>query len=226
VSTPLELVRAGFDDLKRALDERFPGLSARLRPPTDSVLPAYMTEPGAEQLAALWSLTSGQDEELLGVIGGEQLLGPEDSAHWHAWDDWTEGSGIHAVYEPNWDRTRAHPDDVDALRGVQRAAGWIPFLRMPMEPNYLAVDLVPLPKGRPGQIIVFGRDFNTLSVVSPDLATFLHQLAADCREGNWQLHVNEDNQPYMTRNGYSVITDCAAREFPPRSGERAMSEGL
>jgi SMI1 / KNR4 family (SUKH-1) len=216
MTSALELVRAGFYDLKGALDERFPGLSALLRPPVDYEAPDYMNEPGAEQLAALWSLTSGQDEALLGVLGGEQLLGPEDSEHWHDWPEWTEGSGIHAIYEPDWDNTRAHPQDALAVRGVQRAAGWIPFLKIPMEGNYLAVDLVPLEKGRPGQIIVFGRDFNTLSVVSPDLATFLHELADDCRAGNWQLVSNNKGQPYMNRNDHSVITDCAAREFPSR----------
>jgi cell wall assembly regulator SMI1 len=169
----------------------------------------------------LWSLTSGQSEDLLGVIAGLQLLGPDDSESARAsWSSlMTSGVGIDAVAKPDWDQSRSR--DPDSVRAAYWAAGWIPLLRQPLEGDYLAVDLVPLSKGRPGQVIVCGRDRDTKSVVAPDIAILFQLLAQDCRSDNWQLLTNERHQRYMTRKGGLLLSACEAGRFPPK---RAVGE--
>lgn len=60
---------------------------------------------------------------------------------------------------------------------------WIPLAK-DFDGNNIAVDLAPGPKGRVGQVILFGRDFDTKYVVSPSWGDFLAQFAADLESGN------------------------------------------
>jgi hypothetical protein len=55
----------------------------------------------------------------------------------------------------------------------------------------LAVDLAPGPKGSWGQIILFGRDYDTKYVVARSWASFLGIVADDLSSGRW--YVDEDN---------------------------------
>lgn len=76
---------------------------------------------------------------------------------------------------------------------VQKAyahAGWIPLVR-DWGGNNLAVDLDPGPGGRWGQIILFGRDYDTKYVVARSWAAFLALVADDLNSGKW--YVDEDN---------------------------------
>jgi cell wall assembly regulator SMI1 len=76
---------------------------------------------------------------------------------------------------------------------VQKAyahSGWIPLVR-DWGGNNLAVDLAPGPNGRWGQIILFGRDYDTKYVVARSWAAFLAVVADDLNSGKW--FVDEDS---------------------------------
>jgi len=76
---------------------------------------------------------------------------------------------------------------------VQRAyahPAWIPLVR-DWGGNNLAVDLSPGPRGTWGQIVLFGRDYDTKYVVAKSWAHFLAIVADDLSSGRW--FVDEDN---------------------------------
>lgn len=70
---------------------------------------------------------------------------------------------------------------------VQKAyahPGWIPLVR-DWGGNNLAVDLAPGPMGRWGQVILFGRDYDTKYVVAKSWSEFLAVVASDLGSGKW-----------------------------------------
>ncbi|KAK5993469.1 Glucan synthesis regulatory protein [Cladobotryum mycophilum] len=82
---------------------------------------------------------------------------------------------------------------------VQKAyahAGWIPLVR-DWGGNNLAVDLAPGPAGRYGQIIMFGRDYDTKYVVARSWSAFLALVADDLNSGKW--FVDEDTNELKLR---------------------------
>ncbi|KAI1377454.1 cell wall assembly and cell proliferation coordinating protein [Hypoxylon crocopeplum] len=82
---------------------------------------------------------------------------------------------------------------------VQRAyahPGWIPLVR-DWGGNNLAVDLAPGPTGTWGQIILFGRDYDTKYVVARSWASFLAIVADDLNSGKW--FVDEDTNELKLR---------------------------
>ncbi|KAG6041128.1 hypothetical protein E4U41_005931 [Claviceps citrina] len=73
------------------------------------------------------------------------------------------------------------------VNSVQKAyahAGWIPLVR-DWGGNNLAVDLAPGPNGRWGQIILFGRDYDTKYVIARSWGAFLAIVADDLNSGKW-----------------------------------------
>ncbi|KAI1633553.1 glucan synthesis regulatory protein [Biscogniauxia mediterranea] len=82
---------------------------------------------------------------------------------------------------------------------VQRAyahPAWIPLVR-DWGGNNLAVDLAPGLTGTWGQIILFGRDYDTKYVVARSWAAFLAMVADDMNSGKW--FVDEDNNDLKLR---------------------------
>lgn len=82
---------------------------------------------------------------------------------------------------------------------VQKAyahAGWIPLVR-DWGGNNLAVDLAPGPGGKWGQIILFGRDYDTKYVVARSWGSFLALVADDLNSGKW--YVDEDTNELKLR---------------------------
>ncbi|KAH7318449.1 hypothetical protein B0I35DRAFT_242843 [Stachybotrys elegans] len=73
---------------------------------------------------------------------------------------------------------------------------WIPLVR-DWGGNNLAVDLAPGPKGQWGQIILFGRDYDTKYVVARSWAAFLAVVADDLNSGKW--FVDEDTNELKLR---------------------------
>jgi len=70
---------------------------------------------------------------------------------------------------------------------VQKAyahPAWIPLVR-DWGGNNLAVDLAPGPAGQWGQVILFGRDYDTKYVVARSWAAFLAVVADDLNSGKW-----------------------------------------
>ncbi|ODQ66632.1 cell wall assembly and cell proliferation coordinating protein [Nadsonia fulvescens var. elongata DSM 6958] len=78
----------------------------------------------------------------------------------------------------------------ECIQKVYAHPGWIPLAK-DFCGNNIAVDLAPGPRGKWGQVILFGRDFDRKFVVAPSWAAFLAQLADDFGNGN----VEVDNTP-------------------------------
>lgn len=88
---------------------------------------------------------------------------------------------------PNWREELLARQDSVPPGAVQRAyahPAWIPLVR-DWGGNNLAVDLAPGPRGRWGQIILFGRDYDTKYVVARSWASFLAIVADDLGSGRW-----------------------------------------
>ncbi|QUC22715.1 uncharacterized protein UV8b_06956 [Ustilaginoidea virens] len=78
----------------------------------------------------------------------------------------------------------------NAVQKAYAHAGWIPLVR-DWGGNNLAVDLAPGPNGRWGQIILFGRDYDTKYVVARSWGALLSLVADDLNSGKW--FVDEDS---------------------------------
>ncbi|KND93976.1 Glucan synthesis regulatory protein [Tolypocladium ophioglossoides CBS 100239] len=99
-----------------------------------------------------------------------------------------------------WRQSLLSRQDSVPANAVQKAyahVGWIPLVR-DWGGNNLAVDLAPGPGGRWGQIILFGRDYDTKYVVARSWAAFLALVADDLNSGKW--YVDEDNGELKLRD--------------------------
>jgi cell wall assembly regulator SMI1 len=83
-----------------------------------------------------------------------------------------------------------------AVRKAYAHAGWIPLVR-DWGGNNLAVDLAPGPAGQWGQVILFGRDYDTKYVIARSWAAFLAVVADDLNSGKW--FVDEDTNELKLR---------------------------
>jgi cell wall assembly regulator SMI1 len=72
----------------------------------------------------------------------------------------------------------------NAVRKAYAHAGWIPLVR-DWGGNNLAVDLAPGPTGTWGQIVLFGRDYDTKYVVARSWADLIATVANDLSSGKW-----------------------------------------
>lgn len=84
----------------------------------------------------------------------------------------------------------------NSIRKAYAHPAWIPLVR-DWGGNNLAVDLAPGPKGQWGQIILFGRDYDTKYVVARSWAHFLAIVADDLNSGKW--YIDEDSQELKLR---------------------------
>ncbi|KAI3396104.1 hypothetical protein diail_435 [Diaporthe ilicicola] len=84
----------------------------------------------------------------------------------------------------------------DTIRKAYAHPAWIPLVR-DWGGNNLAVDLAPGPKGNWGQIILFGRDYDTKYVVARSWGHFLATVADDLNSGKW--FIDEDSQELKLR---------------------------
>jgi len=78
----------------------------------------------------------------------------------------------------------------NAIQKSYAHPAWIPLVR-DWGGNNLAIDLAPGPKGHWGQVILFGRDYDTKYVVARSWAHFLGIVADDLKSGRW--FVDEDS---------------------------------
>lgn len=98
-----------------------------------------------------------------------------------------------------WRQDLMQRQDSVPPNAIQRAyahPSWIPLVR-DWGGNNLAVDLAPGPTGRWGQIILFGRDYDTKYVVARSWASFLSIFADDLNSGKW--FVDEDTNELKLR---------------------------
>lgn len=88
---------------------------------------------------------------------------------------------------PNWRQDLLARQDSVPAGAIQKAyahPAWIPLVR-DWGGNNLAIDLAPGPRGQWGQIILFGRDYDTKYVVARSWAAFLGIVADDLASGRW-----------------------------------------
>jgi cell wall assembly regulator SMI1 len=100
---------------------------------------------------------------------------------------------------PGWRQDLASRQDcvpANAIKKMYAHQSWIPLVR-DWGGNNLAVDLSPGPAGRWGQIIMFGRDYDTKYVVARSWAHFLAMVADDLNSGKW--FVDEENHELKLR---------------------------
>jgi cell wall assembly regulator SMI1 len=101
---------------------------------------------------------------------------------------------------PNeWRQNLLAKQDCVPAGSIQKAyahPGWIPLVR-DWGGNNLAVDLAPGPSGQWGQIILFGRDYDTKYVVARSWAAFLAVVADDLNSGKW--YVDEETNELKLR---------------------------
>jgi cell wall assembly regulator SMI1 len=93
----------------------------------------------------------------------------------------------------NWRADLMAKQDCIPHNAIQKAyahPAWIPLVR-DWGGNNLAVDLAPGPAGKWGQIILFGRDYDTKYVVARSWSAFLALVADDLKSGKW--FVDEDS---------------------------------
>ncbi|KAI1139043.1 cell wall assembly and cell proliferation coordinating protein [Hypoxylon sp. FL0543] len=107
--------------------------------------------------------------------------------------------GSHGSQKGSWRQELQARQDSVPQGAVQRAyahPAWIPLVR-DWGGNNLAVDLAPGPTGTWGQIILFGRDYDTKYVVARSWAAFLAIVADDLNSGKW--FVDEDTNELKLR---------------------------
>ncbi|KAL2127598.1 hypothetical protein VTI74DRAFT_10444 [Chaetomium olivicolor] len=93
----------------------------------------------------------------------------------------------------NWRQELLARQDSVPAGAIQKAyahPAWIPLVR-DWGGNNLAIDLAPGPKGQWGQVILFGRDYDTKYVVARSWAAFLGIVADDLNSGRW--FIDEDS---------------------------------
>jgi len=84
----------------------------------------------------------------------------------------------------------------NAVRKAYAHPAWIPMVR-DWGGNNLAIDLAPGPTGQWGQVILFGRDYDTKYVVARSWAHFLALVADDLNSGKW--YIDEDTNELKLR---------------------------
>ncbi|KAG6066833.1 hypothetical protein E4U32_005199 [Claviceps aff. humidiphila group G2b] len=120
---------------------------------------------------------------------------------------------------------------------VQKAyahAGWIPLVR-DWGGNNLAVDLAPGPNGRWGQIILFGRDYDTKYVVARSWGSFLALVADDLNSGKWfveeesgELKLREFKDARVEPAYFNILRwrmDQKHGRRPPTNKRQSMAAG-
>lgn len=75
--------------------------------------------------------------------------------------------------------------------------GWVILLKDNIG-NQVAMDLLPGPAGQVGQIILFGRDFDTKLVIASSLQEFLFVFVTDLEQDNFQI----DSSEYQEQLGF------------------------
>ncbi|KAF6828168.1 glucan synthesis regulatory protein [Colletotrichum musicola] len=92
-----------------------------------------------------------------------------------------------ARQNPSWRQDLIARQDCVPPNAVQRSyahPAWIPLVR-DWGGNNLAVDLAPGPAGQWGQIVLFGRDYDTKYVIAKSWAHFIAMVADDLGSGKW-----------------------------------------
>lgn len=108
-----------------------------------------------------------------------------------------------------------------AIQPVYVHEGWVPLVK-DFSGNNIAVDLSPGPKGKWGQIICFGQDFDTKFVIADSWLDFLNNLVVkEFEKGNFMVDDVQDELWYAL-NGNKPLNflDVLKNKFLPRMPPR------
>lgn len=135
---------------------------------------------------ALWAKVAERvEKQQLSLEHQEQLLSVSDAS----------SSASQAIRERIQNNYLMHQKSVpvDAVQSYYVHRGWIPIAK-DLYGNLLGLDLAPGPAGVRGQIILYGRDFDTKVVVATSLQELLFQYVTDLETGNYQIDKSETNE--------------------------------
>lgn len=167
--------------LEAALADLVPALPAALAPPaTTEALDALSEKTGRDvrpALADLYDHHDGEPDDAPGLFVGLRFLPAAEAAD--EWARWSEM--IHDDPSLVADiAVTARPEG--AVQPVYFSDAWIP-IAADGAGNGLAVDLDPGPDGSTGQVISFGADEPTRTVLAPSAAAFLEWIAESIADG-------------------------------------------
>lgn len=134
-----------------------------------------------------YALHDGQERggKPTGLIFGIELMCLESVLEeWSIWRNaaikYNELVRIKSAARRGWGEQKSVPKD--AVQAVYSHPAWIPLAK-DGGGNNISIDLNPGPKGRWGQVILFGRDFDTKYVIAPSWGAFLDMFANDLEHG-------------------------------------------
>lgn len=92
----------------------------------------------------------------------------------------------------------------NAVLPVYAHSQWIPLIT-DSSGSFIGIDLSPgmpdatdIPEGKWGQVIMFGRDFDTKFKIADSFGDFLLIFANDLEKGNWDLRSSSDNEDMVS----------------------------
>lgn len=133
--------------------------------------------PNAYRQLYLWH--DGDEEERFGHIYGLPLLSLREAAfQWNAWN------GVFKEFTGNRYKVRGGAWPAGAVDSAYINPRWIP-LTHDGSGNHIGLDFAPGPRGRVGQVILYGRDEDVKAVIAPSLASFLSWIADLLEAGNF-----------------------------------------
>ena len=162
-----------------------PADRCRLNPPASEVALAAFQRQAGVRLPRAWHTLyrwhDGENDDRFGHIFGLPLLPiREVEAQWTAWKDVLGGfhGDRYKVRGGAWPAGAVDPAYINPR--------WIP-LTHDGSGNHIGLDFDPWPKGRIGQVILFGRDEDVKAVVAQSLGGFLERVATLLETGNYRL---------------------------------------
>lgn len=81
----------------------------------------------------------------------------------------------------------------NAIQSYYYHKGWVPLLKDETG-NQIALDVSPGPSGNWGQVIIFGRDYDTKLVIASSFAEFIFQVVTDFDKENYEIDSEQMNE--------------------------------
>ena len=153
-------------------------------PATDAQLDAFERLTGIKlprSYRQLYRWHDGEDDDRAGHIYGLPILSLHEAAsQWMAWNR------VLAEFKGDRYKIRASSWPPGAVDPAYINRYWIP-LTHDGAGNHIGLDFDPWPRGRVGQVILFGRDQDVKAVLAPSLGKFLEWIAGLLESGNFRL---------------------------------------
>jgi cell wall assembly regulator SMI1 len=160
-------------------------------PATEAQLDAFERLVGIKLPRAyrqLYRWHDGEEGDRWGHIYGLPILPLQEvSSQWAAWNRVLSdfGGNRYKISGDGWPEGAVDPAYINPH--------WIP-LTHDGSGNHIGLDFNPWPRGRVGQVILFGRDEETKAVLADSLGKFLEWVAGLLESGNFRLEVRPEER--------------------------------